>query len=91
VHLASQLVAAVDDAVGVVVAVVDQLLSGAADFVATIGVNRQIGLEGVVLLEQALHRRHVLAQVRHSQQLLLLGNPTNREQPFVKEASSAFT
>ena len=69
------LIASVDDAVGVMVSVVDQLLSGRADLVAAVGVDREVGLEGVVLLQQALHGSHVLAQVWHGQQLLLLRDP----------------
>jgi hypothetical protein len=66
------------------VSVVDQLLSGRADLVAPVGVDREVGLEGVVLLQQALYGSHVLAQVWHGQQLLLFRDPKNyRKKHFV--------
>ena len=60
------------------VAIVDEFLAGGADFVAPVGVHREVRLKGVVLLQQALHGSHVLAQVRHCQQLLLFGDPVKK-------------
>ncbi len=68
------------------VSVVDQLLSGRADLVAPVSVDREVGLEGVVLLQQALHGSHVLTQVRHCQQLLLFRDPKS----YRKNGLSAF-
>lgn len=60
------------------IAVIDEFLAGRADFVATVGVHREVRLKGVVLLQQALHGSHVLAQIRHCQQLLLFGDPVRK-------------
>jgi hypothetical protein len=55
-----------------VVAILNQFLTGRANVTTTISVSGEICLEGIMFLQQALYCGHGVTIVLHSQQLLLL-------------------
>lgn len=71
-----QLVAALTDGVGAMIARLYELLSGFANVLATLAMGRKVRLESFVLLQQALHRCHSVAVILDREQLLLLGDPS---------------
>lgn len=60
---------------GVVVSLVDEFLSSLANVAAATAVRGEIGLEGIVLLQQALDGSHGVAVVLDTKKLLLLADP----------------
>jgi hypothetical protein len=60
---------------GVVVSFVHEFLTSLADVAAAAAVRREVGLEGVVLLQQALDGGHGVTVVLDTKKLLLLTDP----------------
>lgn len=61
---------------GVVISLIHEFLTSLADVAAAATVGREVGLEGVMLLQQALDCGHGVAVVLNAKQLLLFADPS---------------
>ena len=74
-YLVAKLLAVLDNDVGVMVLLLEEDLALLRDIGTPLSVNCQVGLEGIMFLDEPLDGSHVIFQVGDGQQLLLLRDP----------------